>query len=76
MRVDSIYVLSFSESDLRRENQLKPLAGRLAPISQEVPTDTQTRPPPGGKLAPLSLDDAWKSPSLEDNWKSQSGRWQ
>jgi hypothetical protein len=27
--------------------------------------------PVGGKLAPISLDTAWKTPSLEDEWKSK-----
>ena len=27
--------------------------------------------PAGGKLAPISLDTAWKTPSLEDEWKSK-----
>lgn len=51
---------------------LPPLGGaKLAPISQPE-SITPTRPPPGGKLAPMSLDDAWKAPSLEDAWKSQT----
>lgn len=27
--------------------------------------------PSGGKLAPISLDTAWKTPTLEDEWKSK-----
>lgn len=27
--------------------------------------------PPGGKLVPISLDTAWKTPSLDDGWKSK-----
>ncbi|KAJ8297820.1 hypothetical protein KUTeg_024351 [Tegillarca granosa] len=40
-------------------------------LIQDKITDTPTGPPPRGKLPPLSLDDAWKTPSLDDRWKSQ-----
>ncbi|XP_033742061.1 oral-facial-digital syndrome 1 protein homolog isoform X2 [Pecten maximus] len=57
--------------DPGKASPLPPLgAAKLAPIRQESPA-TPNRPPPGGKLVPMSLDDAWKAPSLEDAWKSQ-----
>lgn len=52
-----------------REGTLPPLS-RLPPMSVEPETREVTQPPPS-RLPPMSLDTEWKTPALDDAWKTE-----